>query len=411
VFASFAHWQRTTGKRSRKYGEKTGKKYHDAIERFVGDLLRARGDTDSTGRIFRPTGATTFTDGPVGYDVFTQMVAGLTALGFVEVTKGSMDDRRATMFWGTEKLVELAAHYGVRLGGIRKHFKAEPPHKPLVLRGPGYRRGNKKIRGAILKWKHTEHTRRLEADLKELNAFLADHDITGGQHEGYTRNYNVGSWERGGRLYSIGGGYQQMSPPEKRLEMTINGEAVAEVDIRASHITLLHSKLGAPLNSLKDPYESIKQQFGDDSRTIAKLWVVASLGNAKPAVRWPPQIAKNYEKDTGKKLAKVAKAKDVGKAMLEVFPLLRNLTKLKARKSLPVLLQFTESEAVVNTMLILMREHRIPSLSTHDGLVVPRSAVGWTKAILTQQYRKHVGVEPVLTVKPQEADYIDPLDL
>jgi hypothetical protein len=105
--------------------------------------------------------------------------------------------------------------------------------------------------------------------------------------------------------------------------------------------------------------------------------------------------------------------KDVGEAMLQAFPALRKLTKLKASKSkdLPLLLQFTESEAVIKTMLILMREHRIPSLSTHDGIVVPRSGVAWTKAILTQQYLKYVGVEPVLTVEPEEADYFDATEL
>jgi hypothetical protein len=55
VFGSFAYWQRNTGKRSRKYGEKTGKTYHDAIERFIGDLLRAKGDNRSSGRIFHAT--------------------------------------------------------------------------------------------------------------------------------------------------------------------------------------------------------------------------------------------------------------------------------------------------------------------------------------------------------------------
>jgi hypothetical protein len=70
-----------------------------------------------------------------------------------------------------------------------------------------------------------------------------------------------------------------MSPPEKRLEMTINGEAVAEIDIRASHLTIIYAKLGAPLRPDKDPYEGIKH-LGVD-RTIAKLWVVVSLG--KPA--------------------------------------------------------------------------------------------------------------------------------
>jgi hypothetical protein len=62
-------------------------------------------------------------------------------------------------------------------------------------------------------------------------------------------------------------------------------------------------------------------------------------------------------------------------------------------------------------MLILMRDHRIPSLSMHDGIIVPKSGVRWTKEILTHQYRKFVGVEPVLTVEPEEADYIDATEL
>jgi hypothetical protein len=410
VFGSFIHWQLDTRKRVRKYGEKTGKTYHDAIERFIGDLLRAKGDTRSSGRIFHPTGATTFDDVPVGYDVFMGMLAGLTALGFVGIAKGSMGTRRATTFWATEKLIDLATQNGVRLQNIRTHFKPEPPHNPLVMRGRGERRGNKKTRGTIIKKpKRDETVERMEMDLRELNAFLADCEIIGGDHEGYTRNFNVNSWKRGGRLYSIGGGYQQMSPPEKRLEMTINGEPVAEIDIRASHLTIIHAKLEQPLSRDSDPYERIKG-FGVD-RSIAKLWTVIGLGSAKPPVRWPAETAKKYQKDTGKVLGKVARVKDVGKAMLKAFPTLRKVTKLKVGKDLPLLLQFTKSEAVVSTMLILMRDHHIPSLSTHDGIVVPRSGVGWTKAILTQQYLKSVGVEPVLTVEPKEADYFDATEL
>jgi hypothetical protein len=118
----------------------------------------------------------------------------------------------ATTFGATEKLVDLASQYGVRLKNVRTHFKPEPPHNPLVLRGRGGRRGNKKIRGEIIKkYKHTDHTRQLEADLKALNAFLANCEISGGEHEGYTRNFNNSSWGKGGRLYSIGGGYHQRS--------------------------------------------------------------------------------------------------------------------------------------------------------------------------------------------------------
>jgi hypothetical protein len=350
VVGSFVYFQRNTGKRVRKYGEKTGKTYHEAIERFIGDLLRAKGDTRSSGRIFHATGATTFDDVPVNYDVFMRMLGGLTALGFVGFNKGRMSDRRATTFWATEKLVDLATHYGVRLQNIRTHFKPEPPHNPLVLRGRGGRRGNKKIRGEIIKkYKHTDHTRQLEADLKALNAFLANCEISGGEHEGYTRNFNAGSWKKGGRLYSIGGGYQQMSPPKKRLEMTINGEAVAEIDIRASHLTIIHAKLGEPLSRDSDPYERIKA-LGVD-RDIAKRYTVISLGSGKPAVRWPAETAKDYKKATGKMLGKAARVKDVGKAMLEAFPVLGKLTKLKVGKDLPLILQFTESEAVVKEVV------------------------------------------------------------
>ena len=79
VVGSFVYFQRNTGKRVRKYGEKTGKTYHEAIERFIGDLLRAKGDTRSSGRIFHATGATTFDDVPVNYNVFMRMLAGLAA--------------------------------------------------------------------------------------------------------------------------------------------------------------------------------------------------------------------------------------------------------------------------------------------------------------------------------------------
>jgi hypothetical protein len=380
VFGEFAAWQYQTGKCVRKFRVKSGETYHDAIERFVGDLLRARGNSESSGRIYHAMGATTFDDVPVNYDVFKGMLTGLVGLGLVGFDKGrivyrkagerTVLDRRATAFWATDRLVKLAEHFGAHMENIRDHFKPEPPHNPLVLRGPGERSGRKKIKGPIIKYKHDKHTRKLEADIKELNTFLAGCEITGGEHEGYTRNFNNASWRKGGRLYSIGGGYQQMSPPEKCLEMTINGEAVAEIDIKASHLTIYHAKLKAPLSRDSDPYE----RLGPDNRTIAKLWTVASFGNSAPATKWPPEMAKDYKKDTGKDLAKVAKARAIKAMMLEAFPALRKLEQFRG-KDIWGGLQYIEAEAVFNTMLILMREHGIPSLSMHDGIIVPQSSV------------------------------------
>lgn len=54
----------------RKFRAKSGQTYHDAIERFVGDLLRARAGDNGSGRIYRSIGKTSFEDDSVNYDVF-----------------------------------------------------------------------------------------------------------------------------------------------------------------------------------------------------------------------------------------------------------------------------------------------------------------------------------------------------
>jgi hypothetical protein len=58
---------------------RAGQTYHVAMERFVGELLRASGDNNSSGRIYHAIGATTFDDVPVKYDVFIGMLDGLKA--------------------------------------------------------------------------------------------------------------------------------------------------------------------------------------------------------------------------------------------------------------------------------------------------------------------------------------------
>ena len=118
--------------------------------------------------------------------------------------------------------------------------------------------------------------------------------------------FNNHSWKKGGRLYSAGeDNYQQMPEPE-RLKMTINGEPVAEIDVRASQLTIYHAMVGKPLEGSSDPYV-----VGGVDRSIAKLWVLATFGNSKPATRWPPEMVKDYKKETGKDLGKQAKARDV----------------------------------------------------------------------------------------------------
>jgi hypothetical protein len=194
-------------------------------------------------------------------------------------------------------------------------------------------------------------------DVKELNEFLARFKITGGKHEGYHRTFNNCAWDKGGRLYSDGEGNYQLMPEHKRLEMMINGEPVAEIDIKASHLTIYHAMVGEPLEGREDPYAR-----AEIDRDVAKLWCTASFGNSAPKRKWSAEMVKEYQKKTGQDLRKVAKASELAKAMLSAFPALQ---KLKQHPHIWADLQFKEAEAVIRTMLILKRRHGVETL--RDG--------------------------------------------
>jgi hypothetical protein len=103
-------------------------------------------------------------------------------------------------------------------------------------------------------------------------------------------------WNYGGRLYSQppATNYQQLSK-RARLKMTFNGEAVAEIDIRASYLTLFYGWYGEQLDFNSDPYRL--PGFGAAGRDAVKLWMVATFGSPKPISKWPTALLKEYEED------------------------------------------------------------------------------------------------------------------
>jgi len=333
VQADIEQLEQTTGSRVRKRRAQSATKFMSALERFIGDLLRARAGKMATGRIYRATGKSSFKNDPIKYDMFMRVLQGLKALGFVGHRKGqtrsieiafspgsySTIPGRAARFWATPKLLKLAGEHGIHDDNVLDHFGSEPPTDPLVLRDYGTGRGRTKERGRVIKdYKRTPKTERLEADIRELNEFLSRVPVTGGRHEGYTRQFNLRAWNKGGRLYSSGPNHYQQMPEAERLKMTINGEPVAEIDIKASYLTIYHAKLRVPLDGSSDPYARA------GVARVAKLWVLVSFGNSRPATRWPRDMVEKYNKETGKDLGKT-KARDVARKMLSAFPALRKL--------------------------------------------------------------------------------------
>jgi hypothetical protein len=412
VYKDIAEHERASGSRVRGRRARSGVRFVDALERFLGDLLRARTGTNSTGRVYRALGKSSFGDAPAKYDMLMRVLDGLKALGLVGHRKGQTRyhetgfepghkvtiSGRAARFWATPKLVKLADDHSICSGNVGEHFAPEPPTNPLVLKDFATGRGRYRESGPAIKdYERTAETERLERDIKELNEFLARFELTGGRHEGYIRIFNNRSWKKGGRLYSPCEGSYQLMPEHKRLEMKINGEPVVEIDIKASHLTIYHAMVGEPLEGREDPYT----RAGID-RGVAKLWCTASFGNSAPKRKWSAEMVKEYQKNTGQDLRKVAKASEVAKAMLSAFPALQ---KLKEHPHIWADLQFKEAEAVIKTMLILKRRYGVPSLSMHDGLIVPRWKWKLANDILAREYRRVVGVEPMLTVEPDPQDF------
>jgi hypothetical protein len=410
IRAQMAELEQREGKRIYKRRAASEVKLVTAIECFVGDLLRVRRGMTAPANVYRAIGRSRFDDDKVKYDLFTQVLNRLKTLGLIFHLKGQARYRKtpfgnapepghAARFWASGKLLRLAARYGIHTDNISDHFAPEPPKNPLVLKDYATGKGKDRESGRRIKWKSTAfdtiEAKRLEAEVRELNDFLARFELTGGEHYGYERMFNNLSWKEGGRLYSSGEQcYQRLSEAE-RLQMTINGEPVAEIDIKASFLTIYHAMVKQPLQGSSDPYAAV----AETDRSIVKLWTTVSFGNSKPATRWPPKTAKDFRKETGKDLSKVARAKDIARKMLETFPALKKLEELSEAWAH---LQYREGRAVIGTMLILMREHRVPSFSMYDGIIVPQSKVDMAADTLRQVFKEIVGVEPTLTVETAE---------
>lgn len=122
-------------KRTNKRRAASRAKLVNAVERFVGDLLRVRAGSTTPASIHRVVGRSEFGDANVKYDMFKQVLEGLKTLGLVGHQKGQSKYRktpfgnapepgRAARFWATGELLRLC-------GFLRySHRQRQRPFRP-----------------------------------------------------------------------------------------------------------------------------------------------------------------------------------------------------------------------------------------------------------------------------------------
>lgn len=334
---------------------------------------------------------------PFGYDVFKSAYRGLKDGEMIRTAvRGGFqrDDDPEMGRWGrgrverivvTPAFVDLLRSYGIAEGTTGQHFAlcAEPP-PPIELRASTRRIGPRRTASRLLPGgsKRQPPAALIEA-MTELNGFVATARIEGTALRGWTRIFNEAdhpafAWDRGGRLYARPHDSYQNAPKAERLALRINGQPVAEIDMRASQLHILYALHGLSLADATlqrgetDPYA-----IDGLPREAVKAFVTATLGNGRALVRWPPTITTELREQGIE--PRECPVGAVAAAVLRVHPMLAGPLEPWAR------LQFVESEIVVRAMLRLKREHGALALPVHDSLIVSRSMAEAAQRVLIEE--------------------------
>lgn len=231
----------------------------------------------------------------------------------------------------------------------------------------------------------------LKPKMVHLNELASEHqyDIQPYKFDQWVRKFRGGLDASGGRLYAE---YQSASKQE-RLQWWIDGEPVAEVDITACGPTILACMNGQKeLVEGLDPYSILVSRIDGMTRPLAKKICHVAIGNGSLSKkRFPRSILK--DKDL-KELASNLHWKDI-RSVIETD--LAYLLNPAGNTKQSLTLQFYESSWLMRVMGILL-EQGVGCLPVHESLIVPQSKVTLTKHVMSEEFHRLFGVEPLVDV-------------
>ncbi len=353
-----------------------------ALEATVADLLVASRAGQWTRRSLM---AQSFTKEAVTRRMFEKVRQGLDQAMLMEVIPGHYErdalipSGRQTLFRPTQALIDLAASLGVTLDTLPDHFSIARPSSPasqnlLVLRAAKSPKvdGRRSAAPEMGIASGGREALRLMAELEELNAHLASVSIDGFAFSGLRRIFNNGdqpdfAWQWGGRFYSVPGGDDYMrwkgGKAARAAAIQLQGEKVGEVDLSASHLTVLYGLLGERFDHTADPYD-----VPGHSRTKVKRWLTYALGTGTTQ----PREGRWYAK--------------VREAILERHPVLQ---RLHDHKVSTLDLQFHEAEVIAWAMRDLRELDGVATLPVFDSLVVPLSKLNLARERLQAAFTRY----------------------
>lgn len=336
----------------------------------------------------------------------------------------------AARYWPTAALLRLAEAEGLSPANIARAFRVPASHRStpddpgspaLVALRPFRTRRWTAWRGATSPPSaRSEALTALEvppppevliwqAEVAAQNALAATMRVTfPGAHPCYPPSwYRVfsGSWRLQGRWYATGqgadleagqvGSYAGL-PAVQRAQLRIDGAPVVELDVNASHLTLLLGLLGSGLAD-GDPYEGLGYP-----RAVIKQWVLEVCGKGRSPRRWASGLPKEAP-------ARAYRIEEVGRAVMRRYPALEQPERvvpadLVAEANRPAAGLVTHYLAAQEAMAIsqalsMLRSQGILALPVHDSLIVPHWAEGAARHALQVSIRAICGLVPRVTRK------------
>ena len=189
--------------RARKANEVTV--FNSKLGLIIGDLLIGF-HTREASWSYLSMSTSAFSDRPVGYKTFKTIVKTMEALGLIKVSLGrnsknikfdesdkvSYSPSFATRFKPTQLLAKMADEAGVDGKAVTKHFPPQLPKQVIEVRARSQNNRGHKIKGRKLKFTHTDKSKAMEAEVKELNRFLVSFDLDGAGFSGFRRLFHEG---------------------------------------------------------------------------------------------------------------------------------------------------------------------------------------------------------------------------
>jgi len=371
---------------------------YDCLVRLLSSLIALTKLSTEVG-LYRSMKTSAFSGSEVSYRVFKFVSGYLVDEGYLIRVEGEWSEGMASTFYITEKLVKwcrdneiVPRDFGLT-NLVRARYKNTRPE-------------GKKVQGKpVADISTSEDYQDQVRIVGDINHYLSKHTLSI-PFVGLFRSFsNYQDDEKkltdGGRLYAEGGSYQSLNS-EQRLALKIDGECVAEVDIKASHLTLMYFVARTLDNSIseldpdKDPYH-----IEGIPRAVVKQWIVAYSSKLKPLTRWSEE-AKEKLSEQGVDVIDY-EVEVVGKAVASKYPFIHTLPSTAVNWGY---LQRREADALIATMRRLAHEYDVPSYPVHDSLIVKQSDILLVTRVMEESFRSFIGFTPVLKVTTSDEEVI-----